>query len=223
MSRKTSGQSVNGGYSSYSMNDVDRFGILGDGSDGQPRKRRRLTHLTPEERMMRRKLKNRVAAQTARDRKKARMAELEALVAELEEENQLLINENKDLENKTLSLEEENELLKERLGVVNGNSEVNVKVEPMSTESAEFRLVTQQKGQALVHYLKTTRCLTLLMTLSLIYFLGSSNNSKEQRQTKLNRSRSITHLLQQTSPITTARLLRWWGPQQRNWNPSMNS
>ncbi|KAL8179953.1 UNVERIFIED_CONTAM: hypothetical protein K2H54_000732 [Gekko kuhli] len=46
--------------------------------------RQRLAHLSAEEKALRRKLKNRVAAQSARDRKKARMGELERQAVELE-------------------------------------------------------------------------------------------------------------------------------------------
>lgn len=45
---------------------------------------------------VRRKLKNRVAAQTARDRKKARMSELEQQVVDLEEEVKILKAEKKN-------------------------------------------------------------------------------------------------------------------------------
>eukprot|EP00066_Takifugu_rubripes_P024865 XP_011614131.1 PREDICTED: X-box-binding protein 1 isoform X1 [Takifugu rubripes] len=87
-------------------------------SAGPPvRKRQRLTHLSPEEKALRRKLKNRVAAQTARDRKKAKMGELEQQVLELEMENQKLHIENRLLQEKTSGLLAENEELRQRLSL----------------------------------------------------------------------------------------------------------
>ncbi|RMC05867.1 hypothetical protein DUI87_17410 [Hirundo rustica rustica] len=80
------------------------------------RKRQRLTHLSPEEKALRRKLKNRVAAQSARDRKKARMTELEQQVVELEEENKKLLRENQLLRERTCNLARENQELRCRLG-----------------------------------------------------------------------------------------------------------
>merc|ERR1719414_734091 len=83
---------------------VEVDGVLGaDGgasvheSPPQKRKRQKLTHLTEEEKMMRRKLKNRMAAQSARDRKKAQMDDLEKLVLRLEKQNAALMKENQSL------------------------------------------------------------------------------------------------------------------------------
>jgi len=47
-------------------------------SDKPTRKRANLDHLSPEEKLMRRKLKNRVAAQNARDKKRVKMEDMEA-------------------------------------------------------------------------------------------------------------------------------------------------
>lgn len=44
-------------------------------------RKRKLDHLTPEEKLQRKKLKNRVAAQTSRDRKKAKMEDMEHKIA----------------------------------------------------------------------------------------------------------------------------------------------
>uniref|UniRef100_A0A4X2KVM5 X-box-binding protein 1 n=1 Tax=Vombatus ursinus TaxID=29139 RepID=A0A4X2KVM5_VOMUR len=111
------------------------------------RKRQRLTHLSPEEKALRRKLKNRVAAQTARDRKKARMSELEQQVVDLEEENQKLLIENQLLRERTHGLVIENQELRQRLGMdaliteEETESEVNdVRLVAGSAESAALRL-----------------------------------------------------------------------------------
>merc|ERR1711874_629903 len=88
------------------------------------RKRANLDHLSPEERLMRRKLKNRVAAQNARDKKKAQCEDMEKLINQMSEERRKLVEENSRLQefNSKLqldnaSLQEENTELKQRLGI----------------------------------------------------------------------------------------------------------
>ncbi|XP_033224959.1 LOW QUALITY PROTEIN: uncharacterized protein LOC117177941 [Belonocnema kinseyi] len=75
-------------------------------------KKRRLDHLTWEEKLQRKKLKNRVAAQTSRDRKKAKLDELEETVRMLAERNDLLVQECTMLRSENESLHDETERLK---------------------------------------------------------------------------------------------------------------
>lgn len=99
--------------SSYQMAD-----LADDFDDGSgPRKRRRLTHLTPDEKVLRRKLKNRVAAQTARDRKKALMSDLEEQVIQLQEEKKALQRENQQLRSSHAQISKENHCLKKLFSV----------------------------------------------------------------------------------------------------------
>ncbi|KAM6965322.1 LOW QUALITY PROTEIN: X-box-binding protein 1 [Aplochiton taeniatus] len=116
-------------------------------SGGPPlRKRQRLTHLSPEEKALRRKLKNRVAAQTARDRKKAKMGELEQQVLEMELENERLHYENTILREKTSGLLTENEELRQRLGLDTLDSKEKVQVEEFSGIDADLRIGSSESA-----------------------------------------------------------------------------
>ncbi|XP_076799790.1 uncharacterized protein LOC143444880 [Clavelina lepadiformis] len=92
------------------------IGLFNSNGSG-PRKRKRLTHLTPEEKIMRRKLKNRVAAQTARDRKKMRMESLEETVHKAQQQAKDLLDVNMQLLERAEALERENAELRSRLGL----------------------------------------------------------------------------------------------------------
>lgn len=188
--------------------------LYGDSEGGGPKKRRRLTHLTAEEKMMRRKLKNRVAAQTARDRKKDLMSSLESQLAKIMEENKKLLKENMALKNQSGALIQENSLLKERLGSVS----------PSKTESEYpgsavlFAPLPQEQTRTQSHstmplatsYLIASLCLTLC-----------SKMSQSQKKEAL-----LSHHQHQPSPSSPPSqrhsLVQWWGPQQQSWNPSMN-
>merc|ERR1739845_91566 len=61
------------------------------------RKRANLDHLSPEEKMMRRKLKNRVAAQNARDKKRCKMEEMEVELERLKAHSKRMLEKQQEL------------------------------------------------------------------------------------------------------------------------------
>ncbi|XP_061866171.1 X-box-binding protein 1 [Colius striatus] len=209
------------------------------------RKRQRLTHLSPEEKALRRKLKNRVAAQSARDRKKARMTELEQQVVELEEENQKLLLENRLLREKTCELAHENQELRCRLGLdalkTEEESEIKVEKESQvdeiglvtgSAESAALRLcVPLQQVQAQQSpFLITSMWILMAVTLQTQSLISCwafwtvwtqtcflSMLIQNQCAWKSWRKRSVEKQIPYHPPP-----LPLWGPHQLSWRPLMN-
>uniref|UniRef100_F7FX69 X-box-binding protein 1 n=1 Tax=Ornithorhynchus anatinus TaxID=9258 RepID=F7FX69_ORNAN len=209
-------------------------------SPPQARKRQRLTHLSPEEKALRRKLKNRVAAQTARDRKKARMSELEQQVVDLEEENQKLLIENQLLREKTHDLVMENQELRQRLGLdalvteEEGESKVNeVRTVAGSAESAALRLrAPLQQVQAQLSLLLIIspwiQTAWTLQTLSLIYYWGfwtawtqKCSSDMAMWSPPVWRNSKKRSVQKSPVPYQPPPLLRW-GPHQPSWRPLMN-
>lgn len=201
---------------------------------GEPKKRRRLTHLSPEEKILRRKLKNRVAAQTARDRKKAQMNDMEETIANLQAENKRLMQYNSTLQKKAYELATENAELQHRLGLLeNGECNVSssgesaslVKTEPKSPRSAEPS-VPQLKKQALI---LSHLIMQLTSFLSLVIY--SHFSMKCTTQTLIH-PLTIAQLFQQQQGLVKEKKkwllvqhsvhIQWWGPHQHNWTPSMN-
>jgi len=114
------------------------------------RKRQKLDHLSLEQKIMRRKLKNRVAAQTARDRKKTYMDEMERKIGKLSSELRTakdfiirLQEENSKLHRKNINLTEQSRDckcsdIKQMFSSNNSKpSNVNTKIECFQKEKAE--------------------------------------------------------------------------------------
>jgi len=100
----------------------DYTSVKHDSDEKPPRKKACLTHMSDDEKNLRRKMKNRESAQSARDRKKNYVDSLEKRVQELVAEKETLLQAKLFVDQRNQNLEKENSLLREKLnGARQGN------------------------------------------------------------------------------------------------------
>jgi hypothetical protein len=139
--------------SCYGSDDISDSESSDDHAEKSVRKRANLDHLSPEEKLMRRKLKNRVAAQNARDKKRVKMEEMEIELERLKAHSKALEMKNAELVSQNERLTGENEILRTTTATgtitVKRGQEVTdpLVVSSQSPESAVLTCVPQQKEQ----------------------------------------------------------------------------
>ncbi|XP_054269937.1 X-box-binding protein 1 [Macrosteles quadrilineatus] len=188
--------------------------------------KRRLDHLTLEEKILRKKLKNREAAQTSRDRKKARLEELETTVVQLQNENESLHEEVRSLKDERETLLRENARLTEEVWrlSVGGPGPAGPAVSPPLPQGAppphRSTSALPPPPAPLLATLLTTLLVTVLAAsstttgtgstrfLSILQLLKSLSNSPTLCLLKLTKHKNQNH-----------RKKAWWGRRQRAWNP----
>lgn len=198
---------------------------------GRKRKRNSNDDLSEVQKKEKRKMMNRVAAQNARDRKKAYVEDLERKVALLEGKNKQLVKENTALKERTTTLTEEKCRLEKRLAesiqsdlqqaLVKGGS-----LEDSAIRSAAPNLVSLQQKQ-----IQKALLFRVWMSLSLSFWLSSLKKaSPPYNQLPVDTLDPMelewshgSHMT--SSPSNSQYLLReepWWGASESEWNPPRN-
>lgn len=182
-----------------------------------PSRKRRLDHLTWEEKMQRKKLKNRVAAQTSRDRKKAKMDEMENRINYFMEVNERLTKEVESLKTLNERLLNENASLRSEAAAAR-----TVAAAPGPAES------TPQQKDGAPTAIRAARLLLAMCLLSQTSSLTSTPTSTSTPSINLQTpsSKRLMQVLQERLKISQSatlesalKELKWWGPQQSTWNP----
>lgn len=182
-----------------------------------------LDHLTREEKTLRRKMKNRVAAQSARDRKKALFDDMKAQMDRLSKEKAELIAYNQTLKQKNDQLTAENLALKDALlkPKVETEGEANG-----SVNSAAVINARQQRGQVPLAQSEVFLVVSTLLMLTIYQLLATVN--PRHRSTSRPAMKSVKDFSTHSSPRTyqaTVQHLKpplvppWWGCHQSNWSP----
>jgi len=153
-------------YRSTDSPDLDDSAGSESGFDEPMQKRQRLTHLSPDEKQNRRKLRNRIAAQAARDRKKVFMEDLMDRVTRLEKENKKLATDNAHLRAETRELHSENRQLKAEMAEVKKQQKLATAEAPTAFESAALISVPLQQvqvdGTNAAAYSTMAKCLLMI-------------------------------------------------------------
>uniref|UniRef100_A0A1B6M315 X-box-binding protein 1 n=1 Tax=Graphocephala atropunctata TaxID=36148 RepID=A0A1B6M315_9HEMI len=183
--------------------------------------KRRLDHLSIEEKILRKKLKNREAAQTSRDRKKARLEELEASVVELQNENDSLHEEVRSLRDDKESLQRENARLTEevwRLSVVGGGDDGPAASRPLPQGASPPPALppTFPSGpRSLLLFSLLSLTLSRLMTGTGLIRCPSLRSSRSLSNSQILSLLKLVVLLKKQNH----RKKIWWGRRQKAWNP----
>lgn len=150
-----------------------------------------------------RKLKNRVAAQTSRDRKKAKMEQMESALQELFAKNEALLTECQTLKSLNHQLRLENAELQERLGSPCRNCTQSRTVEREAGRGpAASRLLP--KGPAT----RPAAALETVVKILLVYLICRTCSTSSKQTSTFSRSRSSRRPCFEISRETLRRLLR---------------
>ncbi|XP_046619429.1 X-box-binding protein 1 [Neodiprion virginianus] len=212
-------------------------------------KKRRLDHLTWEEKIQRKKLKNRVAAQTSRDRKRAKLDELEETVRVLRDRNETLAQECSALKSQNEVLTVENTSLRRDLESRTTTGEQHCSkcqssvscVAPMQGSAVSPKYPLPQGGATeLAPVLTLTQPAATLWRILTLYLL-SKNCLQTSKETITSRDLKnwpkafcerlppkwkqmlINQVNKSTSqgmpPKNLAIQQEWWGRHQKMWKP----
>ncbi|XP_017772655.1 PREDICTED: X-box-binding protein 1 [Nicrophorus vespilloides] len=197
-------------------------------------KKRRLDHLSWEEKLQRKKLKNRVAAQTSRDRKKAKMDQMETTVNNLVVQNDTILSELEKLKRINEKLVRENKELTQKLRepcqVCSQSRSVECGVQIGSTVSNLLPQGLNRHSAATL----SAQTLPVLLKIVMAYLLYQTSSTRSP-VTSISPPWVTSHRVSsKTLPETWRQLLKkqilknqmqcvglrkWWGRHQNNWNP----